>query len=465
MKIETRSIEWVPHNERHGSAKDLFSIWFGANMHITTLVTGALCVTFGLNLFWSVVAIIVGNLIGALFMASHSAQGPVLGVPQMIQSRAQFGVIGAVIPLLVVIFMYLGFFASSGLLGAQTISGASSLNLTVSILVMNALTFVVTLYGHDLIHKMQKYLSWAFFITYAIATVIVVRLPIPASAWDPHNFNLATFVLSVALVATWQLAYAPYVADYSRYLPEKTSATATFWYSYFGTCLSTGWMMILGCLLTTALPGFIKHTGPNLAQMFGPFALLLTIIIILGQLSINSFNLYGAFMSMVTTTEPFIKIKVTPRVRGIFIALIAVIGTGIEILGQGSFLKLFIDFILFICYFLIPWTTINLLDFYVLRHGKYSVKDLFDLNGKYGKYNWITLAAYTISVVLEIPFMNTSLYVGPGATALGGADIAWAIGLVAPVIFYYLPMKKKISNSETDDFNNDRNMQTEESGA
>ena len=128
MKIETRSIEYIPANERHGKPRGLFSVWFAANMHITTLVTGALCVTFGLNLFWSVVAIILGNLLGAIFMASHSAQGPKLGIPQMIQSRAQFGVIGAVIPLILVIFMYLGFFASSGLFGAQVLSSALNLN-------------------------------------------------------------------------------------------------------------------------------------------------------------------------------------------------------------------------------------------------------------------------------------------------------------------------------------------------
>ena len=104
MKIEERSIEWVPKEERHGKASDLFFTWFGANMHITTLITGALCVVFGLNLFWSVVAIILGSLIGGIFMALHSAQGPILGIPQMIQSRAQFGVVGAVVPLIIVIF-------------------------------------------------------------------------------------------------------------------------------------------------------------------------------------------------------------------------------------------------------------------------------------------------------------------------------------------------------------------------
>lgn len=445
MKIETRSIEWVPKEERHGKASDLFSTWFSANMHITTLVTGALCVVFGLNLFWSVVAIVVGNLIGAIFMALHSAQGPILGIPQMIQSRAQFGIIGAIVPLIIVIFMYLGFFSTTSLLGSQTINGALSIPITPAILIMNILVFIITLYGHDLIQKMQKILSWIFLAVYIFVTFLVCTIQVPAGSWSSNGFNLATFLLAVSVVATWQIAYAPYVADYSRYLPEDSSEKATFWYTYAGSVIATVWMMVLGVILVTALPKFLDATGPNLAKLFGGFAILLYIIIILGQLSINSFNLYGAFMSTTTTIEPFLKIKVTPRVRGLFIGSIVCIATIIEILGQGSFISLFKNFILFICYFLIPWTAINLIDFYLLRHGKYSVEDMFDLDGKYGKVNWITMVSYIIAVLVEIPFINTTLYVGPICKALGGADISWILGLIIPCFLYYFPMKRKLS--------------------
>ncbi|MED3561863.1 cytosine permease [Bacillus xiapuensis] len=447
MKIETRSIEYIPANERHGKAKGLFPVWFAANMHITTLVTGSLCVTFGLNLFWSVAAIIVGNLLGAIFMASHSAQGPKLGIPQMIQSRAQFGVIGAVIPLILVIFMYLGFFASSGLLGAQVLSSALNLNVTWSIIILNIITFTVTMIGHDLIHKMQKYLTWVFIFVFIAATFIVFQLPVPAGSWSPSGFNLSTFMLSVSVVATWQISYAPYVADYSRYLPIDTNYSKTFWYTYAGTVLGTVWMMVLGVLLTTAIPNFLSNSGTNLANQFGSLAFIMFIVIILGQFSINVFNLYGAFMSTVSTVEPFSKIKVTPKVRGYFVFGIATFGTLLSILGQGNFLSNFINFILFISYFLIPWTAINLVDFYVLRHGEYSIEDIFDLNGKYGKINKITSIAFLVSIIAEIPFMNTTLYVGPAAKAMGGADVAWILGLVVPSVIYYVMMKRKLSKT------------------
>lgn len=450
MKIETRSIEWIPHEERHGHPRSLFSVWFGGNMHITTLVSGALCVAFGLNLFWSIVAVILGALIGAIFTASHSAQGPTLGVPQMIQSRAQFGVIGAVIPLAVVVFMYIGFLASSGLLGAQTIVGTFGISLTPAIIIMSVLTFIITLFGHDLIHKMQKFFTVFFLITYLILTVLVFQVDIPAGAFNIADFKLAEFILGVAVVATWQISYAPYVADYSRYLPEDTSTASTFWYSYTGLVLASIWMMIIGVVLTTAIPGFLDNTGPNLASLYGPFAIIMLLSIIFGQFSINVFNLYGAFMSTITTIEPFAKMKVTPKVRSIFMFVLMLIATGIQIWGQGSFIELFGNFISFICYLLIPWTAINLVDYYFVRHGKYSVKDFFDINGIYGKVNWNAAIAYIVAIICQIPFMNLSFYVGPAAKLLGGADIAWILGIIVPAAIYYFTMKK-VAKKENDE--------------
>lgn len=172
LKVETRGVEFVPVDERHGKAKDLFLIWFGANMHITTLVTGALPISLGLNLFWSFAAIILGTLLGAIFMASHSAQGPKLGIPQMIQSRAQFGVIGAIFLLFLVMFVYLGFFASSSVLAAQTLNSLIPINQSWAIIILNILCLIVAIFGYDVIHKMQKVLSWSSFIVYLAAIII-----------------------------------------------------------------------------------------------------------------------------------------------------------------------------------------------------------------------------------------------------------------------------------------------------
>lgn len=72
MEIENRSVEFIPENERYGSAKRLFTIWCSTNMQVTTMVIGALGVVAGLNLGWTFIGLILGNLIGSIFMAAHS---------------------------------------------------------------------------------------------------------------------------------------------------------------------------------------------------------------------------------------------------------------------------------------------------------------------------------------------------------------------------------------------------------
>ena len=95
--IEVRSIDYVPPQERHGRVSELGPLWFMSNAQIATLAVGLISITTGGNLVWSLVAIVLGTLLGTLFMAAHSAQGSQLGLPQMIQSRPQFGCVGALL--------------------------------------------------------------------------------------------------------------------------------------------------------------------------------------------------------------------------------------------------------------------------------------------------------------------------------------------------------------------------------
>ena len=88
-----------------------------SNAQIATLAVGLISISEGASLFWSVLAIVVGVLVGTLFMAFHSAQGPQLGLPQMIQSRPQFGYIGALLVWLFAYVQYAGFNVFNTILG------------------------------------------------------------------------------------------------------------------------------------------------------------------------------------------------------------------------------------------------------------------------------------------------------------------------------------------------------------
>ena len=107
--IETRSIDYVPLAERHGKVWHLWPVWFSGDAHLATLAVGVLGITLGGNLLWTSVAVVAGCLLGTFFMAFHSTQGPQLGLPQMIQSRPQFGYSGALLVWAVALVAYIGF--------------------------------------------------------------------------------------------------------------------------------------------------------------------------------------------------------------------------------------------------------------------------------------------------------------------------------------------------------------------
>jgi purine-cytosine permease-like protein len=99
---------------------------------------------------------------------------------------------------------------------------------------------------------------------------------------------------------------------------------------------------------------------------------------------------------------------------------------------------------------LVPWTAINLIDFYLIHRGNYDLDSIFAADGGiYGRFNGQAILAYVIGILVQIPFMATPLYTGPVADKLGGADLSWIIGLVATAPIYYLLARgRKLAPSE-----------------
>ncbi|MEU5100189.1 cytosine permease [Streptomyces sp. NPDC020996] len=441
--IEQHSIEWIPAAERHGTPRGLFPVWFGANVQLTTLITGALAVELGLSLPWGLLAIVAGNLFGAVFMALHSAQGPKLGVPQMIQSRAQFGFYGAVVPILLVILMYIGFFASSGVLAGDALSAATPLGPDAAIVGVSVVCVVVTVFGYRMIHLLERASSVLSGLVLAYLTVLVVTSGDLGSVWHPGPFHGGVFLLMLAIAATWQIAYAPYVADYSRYLPEHSSTGRCFWWSYAGTVTSSVWMMALGAVGAALAPQALKEgfTGYLLDLVPGALRWPVAAALVLGIIAVNVLNLYGAFMSFTTTATAIRRFSVTRTVRTVTVLAAGGIGTYLAVAGRTSFIDSYENFILFLTCFLVPWTSINLVDFYFIRRERYDIAALFRPDGRYGLISWRTMAAYVAGVAIEIPFMSASFYTGPMVARLGGADISWILGLLVSAVLYHLVMR------------------------
>jgi NCS1 family nucleobase:cation symporter-1 len=331
-------------------------------------------------------------------------------------------------------------------LGGQALVAATGIGFVPAAIGLSVIITVLTIYGYDVIHRLERIVSFLAAIAFAVLTWRVLALHDVGAAWHAGAFAFGPFLLVVSIAATWQITYAPYVADYSRYLPETTSIRAAFWWTYAGTVIATVWMMALGAIaVSVAKDAFDSGSSAFIVALApGGTASLVSLIILLGLLAIQVLNLYGMFMSTTTTVTAVTDWKVGQGTRAIFITAASVIGTATGILSSGNFLKNLESFILFLAYFLIPWTAINLADYYWVRKERYDLAAIFDPNGIYGRVNWRTMIAYLVAVVAQIPFISSEFYTGPAVALVGGADLAWIVGLLVAGALYVGLMRGRV---------------------
>jgi nucleobase:cation symporter-1, NCS1 family len=451
-RLEISTIQPIPLDQRHGRAQDLFTVWFGSNVMLLTVVTGGLAVTvFGLPFVWAVVALAVGNFVGGIFMALHAAQGPRLGVPQMVQTRGQFGSIGALLVVGIVIIMYVGFLSSNIVLGGAALVGLlPGWSDTPGIVLVGVLGVVATIYGYDLIHaytRVMSYLSGAVLLLAAVWIVYVHGLPTDFLA--RNAFSVTGLMGTMSVAALWQISYAPYVSDYTRYMPAETGSVPAFWASYWGCTLGSLLPMILGAMVGLAAPkgGGLVHGIVLLTSGIAPLVL---IVFSVGIASSNAMNLYCGALSTLTFGQTlFPSWSPGPRARTVVALVLFGFALAGAILSKDSFLANYEEFILLLLYVLVPWTAINLVDYYLLRHGKYDVQSFFRQDGGiYGRVNTAAVTCYVLGILIQLPFVASALYTGPIARAMGGIDLSWIVGLLVTSPVYYWLAKRAQSRRD-----------------
>jgi nucleobase:cation symporter-1, NCS1 family len=440
MHLERHGIDYIPPTERHGKPYTLFTFWTASNVQILAISVGVLAVVFGLSLPWAIFAIIVGNAFGGLYMALHSVQGPRLGLPQMMQSRAQFGMYGTALPNVIVILMYLGYFVSSAVLGGLAIAALFHVTTAEGIVIINAFVLLIVWFGYDLFHTYNKIVTWlstAVFLAILIKLLTILPSHLPAG-----NNSFGNILLAISVFVAWQVTWAPYVSDYSRYMPEDTSGWKTFSYTYIGSVVGASFVMIIGAIAAVVAMSAVSLNAPSYLGGLLSVKWLFLIVFILGVGSGNLGNLYGPFLTLFAIISPSgsLASRQTGRIaRIVTTTVLAIAGTLIAIKASSNFMTDLSNFLVFTLYLLVPWTAINLTDFYLIRRGQYDIPELFKANGIYGKVNWYAILVYVLAVGVQFPFMNdTAVYVGPVSKSLGGADISWLVGFVFAAVVYYL---------------------------
>lgn len=462
--IETRSIDYIPLAERKGKVRDLWPVWFMGDAHLATLATGAISVAGGLDLFWSSLAVIGGCVLGTVLMALHCTQGPHLGLPQMIQSRPQFGYIGALLVWIVALFTYIGFNALNQSLAASTLKELAGVSEAPAIIGFGLVAGLVAAIGYDLIHKAQRVLAYIMLAALAVYTLGFFLTADLGTLLQPGAFKPTLFLVQFFAAAGYQLSWSIYVSDYSRYLPREVGIKASFAWTFCGAFIGGAWMMLVGAFAAAAFtdPDIVVALRRSADGMFSGFGWLMLVSSFGGLITITSLNLYGASLTLLSVIDSLrpIRLGVAPRMAALVVILIASLSLSLGM--SGNVLHGFEAFLGVLVYLFTPWTAINLADFFFVRKGHYSIRAMFMADGIYGRWNWRGLTAYAVGFAAMIPFFKTELYVGPVAEALGRADISMLIGLpVSAAVYVWLCRSLDLTTELAQIPVLDRNLETE----
>jgi NCS1 family nucleobase:cation symporter-1 len=446
--IETRSIDWIPDTERHGKVWHQAPLWFLGNFQYFTIPIGFIGPAFGLSLAWTIVAGTAGILIGTMFMALHATQGPTLGLPQMIQSRAQFGFRGVIVALFAMLFTYMAFNVADQVLLAQGLHGAFGWNANLVAIVVTVGAAVLAIWGYDWVHRVFRAILVVLLPLVAIITVgVIAGQAGGVVSHHVYGFNWTGFMAQLSAAAAYNITYAGYVSDYSRYLPRDTARGKIIGFVFAGAATPAIWLIALGAWLairlgaTDGLVG-LQTAGNNVITHLGGVTGFLSAVALAATMGMNA---YGAMLTTLAGVDAFRKVKPTRNARIITIVVLTVIWFVIAKSITTTAVGVVDTVLTLMLYLLVPWTVINLTDFFFVRRGHYSIIDIFKPNGIYGVWSYRGLIAYAAGFAAEIPFMVLlnlvtlkSYYTGPLASDLNSVDISWIVGAVVTFVAYLL---------------------------
>jgi NCS1 family nucleobase:cation symporter-1 len=200
--------------------------------------------------------------------------------------------------------------------------------------------------------------------------------------------------------------------------------------------------MVLGAMVGLAAPKGNLVAG--LAALTQGIAPLVLIVFSVGVAAANAMNLYCGALSALTFGQTLLP-RWSPGPQARTLMALALFGLSLmgAVLGKAAFLVNYEHFILLLLYVLVPWTAINLVDYYLLRHGIYDVPSFFRQDGGiYGRINVAAVTCYAMGILVQLPFIDSALYTGPVAHAMGGIDLSWIVGLAVTSPAYYWLAKR-----------------------
>ena len=447
--IEGHGFEPIPESARYGSLTRVFTVWFTPNLVPAAFFIGTLVTLpfLKLGLAASILAIVVGNLVGSYVVGLLSTMGPRLGLAQMPAARLPFGK-SIVVPGILNWLSCIGWDAVNNVFGAIALTILiPAVPFWAALAVIVVLQGALGVVGYEAIHTFEK---WMALVLGAMFVVLTISILGQADTSITDGFEgldqIGAFIAYVAIVASFVLAWSLYASDYSRYLPSSTDSRKVFWYTAGGMAIASIWLEILGVLVATKATG--GESSDTINSLLGPgsiVAALAMVAIFLGTIAVNALNDYTGSLSLQAAGI---------RVKRIYsAAAVAVLGFlfTLYLQGNGDFAGNFINFLLFLSYWITPFVGVVMADWW-LRGRKADGHSIVD----FGRLpsGTVGLVALVVGFVVGIPFQNSGLgyeWGGPfnyiTATYLHGADLAYYVGGAVAFLIYWFGARASIKAS------------------
>jgi purine-cytosine permease-like protein len=200
-------------------------------------------------------------------------------------------------------------------------------------------------------------------------------------------------------------------------------------------------LIALGAWLTTRLgladPMIaVNQAGNALFPRFGTIIAIDSVLLMFAMIAMTS---YSGMLTMATWLDSLRPVIPTLTIRAILIGVITLVWVGATLAAGENAINALMLLLTVLLYLLVPWTAVNLVDYFFVRHGNYAIKDLFRADGIYGNWGWRGLLAYILGWIVIVPFAALpGIYVGPFAKQMHGIDIAWLVSLATAGLVYYL---------------------------
>jgi NCS1 family nucleobase:cation symporter-1 len=469
FSIEQNGLDVISEAERKGKPSDLFWPWCAANISVFGLSYAAFVLFFGLNIWQALVASIVGTVLSFVLVGLVSLAGKRGSAPTMVLSRAPFGVRGNALPSLVGYLILVGWeivLVSLAVLATATIFrdlgwSAGDFTKVVAFLVVVAIIILAGIIGFDLIMRLQMVIT----VATVVITVGYILLTVDELDWDRINgmasgSTTALIGALLLMMTAFGLSWTNSAADYSRYLPRTASSAGVVGWTVFGSAIAPVILLVYGLLLVGSRPGLINKISADpigtLADLLPTWYLVpFALVAVLGLIAGAVLDIYSSGLTLLALGLP-VKRWMAAGLDGVLM----IIGSIYVVWVAQDFIGPFTGFLITLGVPITAWCGVFLADL-ALRKRDYDDAAFFDLKGRYGSENWVSIGLMLLATGLGwglvVNFADGFSWEGYllGPFGLGGKDGTWgvanlgvAVAFVVCFVGYYLLCGQRVRHQE-----------------